>query len=62
MTTVPGLFAAGDICYGGSAACGAVMAGQIAPLIKKERPATDIIDDALREAKDILEYMNEFVF
>lgn len=24
MTTVPGLFAAGDICYGGSAACGAV--------------------------------------
>lgn len=41
---------------------GAVMAGQIAPLIKKEKPATDIIDDALREAKDILEYMNEFVF
>lgn len=41
---------------------GAVMAGQIAPLIKKEKPAADIINDALREAKDILAHMNEFVF
>lgn len=30
----------------------AVMAGQIAALIKKEKPAADIIDDALKEAKD----------
>lgn len=41
---------------------GAVMAGQIAALIKEEKPAAAIIDDALAQAKEILSKVNQFEF
>lgn len=41
---------------------GAVMVGQIAPLIQKIRPALAIIDSAIAEAKEILEKMPSFEF
>ena len=41
---------------------GAVMAGQIVPLVKEEKPALQIIDDAIAGAKEILSHMNEFEF
>lgn len=41
---------------------GAVMAGQITALIKEERPAAKIIDDALAEAKEILGRIQSFQF
>ena len=46
----------GDMDYG------AVMAGQIAALIKEERPAGQIIDDALAQAKEILSKAGSFEF
>ncbi len=39
---------------------GAVMAGQIAALIKEVKPAAAIIDDALREAEEILRRIGTF--
>lgn len=41
---------------------GAVMAGQITALIKEEKPAARIIDDALTQAKEILAKINQFAF
>ena len=41
---------------------GAVMAGQIVPLVKEEKPALQIIDDAIAGAKEILNHMAEFTF
>lgn len=41
---------------------GAVMAGQIVPLVKEEKPAAQIIDDAIAGAKEILSHMAEFEF
>ncbi|MCU6760898.1 Nitronate monooxygenase [uncultured Roseburia sp.] len=41
---------------------GAVMAGQITALVKKERTSAAIIDEALAEAKEILAHINEFQF
>lgn len=41
---------------------GAVMAGQITALIKEERPAAKIIDDAIAQAKEILEKVQSFQF
>lgn len=41
---------------------GAVMAGQITALIKEEKPAAQIIDDALTQAKEILAKINQFAF
>ena len=41
---------------------GAVMAGQIVPLVKEEKPALQIIDDAIAGAKEILSHMAEFTF
>ena len=41
---------------------GAVMAGQITALIKEEKPAAMIIDDAIAMAKEILAHMHEFAF
>lgn len=46
----------------GDMADGAVMAGQIVPLVKEEKPALQIIDDAIAGAKEILSHMNEFEF
>lgn len=41
---------------------GAVMAGQIVPLVTEEKPALQIIDDAIAGAKEILSHMAEFEF
>ena len=41
---------------------GAVMAGQVVPLVKEEKPAGQIIDDAIAQAKEILAHMHEFEF
>jgi len=41
---------------------GAVMAGQITALVNEERPALQIIDDAIVGAKEILAHVNEFQF
>ena len=41
---------------------GAVMAGQIVPLIKEVRPAAEIIDTAIAQAKEILTQMPAFEF
>ena len=41
---------------------GDVMAGQIVPLVKEEKPALQIIDDAIAGAKEILSHMAEFTF
>lgn len=41
---------------------GAVMAGQIVALVKEEKPALQIIDDAIAGAKEILSHMAEFTF
>ncbi len=41
---------------------GAVMAGQIAPLIKQIRPAAEIIDSILKECKEILKNIQQFSF
>ncbi len=41
---------------------GAVMAGQITALVNEERPALQIIDDAIAGAKEILAHVNEFQF
>lgn len=41
---------------------GAVMAGQIVPLVKEEKPAAQIIDDAIAGAKEILSHMAAFEF
>ena len=41
---------------------GAVMAGQIVPLVKEEKPALQIIDDAIAQAKEILNHMSAFEF
>ena len=41
---------------------GAVMAGQIVHLVKEEKPAAQIIDDAIAGAKEILSHMAEFEF
>ena len=41
---------------------GAVMAGQVVPLVKEVRPAAVIIDSALDEAKEILANVHKFEF
>ncbi len=41
---------------------GAVMAGQITALVNEEKPALQIIDDAIAGAKEILAHVNEFQF
>ncbi|MCD7864462.1 MAG: nitronate monooxygenase [Clostridiales bacterium] len=41
---------------------GAVMAGQITALVNEERPALQIIDDAIAGAREILAHVNEFQF
>ncbi len=41
---------------------GAIMAGQIVPMIKDIRPAKEIIDSVLMGAKDIMGNMDKFVF
>ena len=38
------------------------MAGQVVPLVKEEKPAGQIIDDAIAQAKEILAHMHEFEF
>lgn len=41
---------------------GAVMAGQIAPLVKEIKPVAAIIDSVLTECKNVLQDMHRFVF
>lgn len=41
---------------------GAVMAGQIAPLVKEIRPVADIIDSTIVECKQILDKSVKFKY
>lgn len=41
---------------------GAIMAGQIVPMIQKVKPAQAIMDDVLTEAKNVLDSMRAFTF
>lgn len=41
---------------------GAVMAGQIAPLVKSVRPAKEIIDSIIEESKKVIEAMTKFTY
>ena len=47
---------------GGDMVRGAVMAGQIVPLVKQIKPAAQIIDDTIKGAKDILSKISSFQF